>query len=264
MFLLLLAFANPAWSLSVEDVPNPRAANRWVSDVADVFSAPEEVRLDKLIDALHTDLGVEIAVVTVETVDTPTPKAFATELFNTWGIGDARSNNGLLVLLVLSERRLEMETGYGLEGVLSDRWLKSMQESQMVPAFKQGAFGRGIEGGIVAVDDRLRRNAGGESPTQWADDGPSKPSDLFILGTVGSIPILLTGLVLVRKRKRRIERTCPSCQIEMPLLDETEDDAHLEEGQQTEEALGSIDYRVHICSRCGFHRVTPNRKWFSG
>ena len=142
--VLLFLLSLPTLATSAAEVPNPRAQSRWVSDGAGVISDADEIAINENIESLEKQIGVEIAVVTVETVDAASPKDFATELFNLWGIGKGDKNNGVLVLLVKGARRLEIETGYGVESVLPDGWLKSMQQSQMVPAFKRGDFGGGF------------------------------------------------------------------------------------------------------------------------
>jgi uncharacterized protein len=258
-----------ALALTVAEVPNPRSTGDWVSDDAEVMDEATEQRLDTRIDALHGDLGVEIAVVTVQ--DVPgTPKDFATELFEHWGIGSAQADNGLLVLLVLGERRIEMETGYGLEPVLPDGWLGTMQVGSMVPHFKNGAYGAGLEAGVVAVDERLRGDpdqAGegtrGAIPNPVPAAASAGPVPWWIpAGIAGGVGLALWALFIAWSRKR--ERTCPECKVDMPCLSEAEDDAHLDPGQQTEEAVGSIDYKVYVCSSCDFTRVAPRKKWFSG
>src|SRR5690606_25800248 len=129
------------WSLilaiGVEEVPNPRQQNSWISDTAGIISPESESRLNALLEQINREREAEIAVVTVDDVD-GTPKQFATKLFNHWGIGSAERDDGVLFLLVMNERRLEVEVGYGLEATLPDGWLGSMQTSSMVPRFKQG------------------------------------------------------------------------------------------------------------------------------
>ncbi|MBM3266859.1 MAG: TPM domain-containing protein, partial [Candidatus Sericytochromatia bacterium] len=159
----VLCLLAAAVAYSVGDVANPRSRGSWIADEAGVIPEAAEVELNRRIDSLDRDLGVEIAVVTVPEVDT-TPKEFATALFNRWGVGKRRADNGLLVLLVRDRRRLEMETGYGLEPILPDGWLGGMQQKKMVPRFKAGDFGGGLVAGVEAVESKLR-----EAPAEAAE-----------------------------------------------------------------------------------------------
>src|SRR5439155_22521929 len=116
---------------SVADVPSPRP-HGWVTDQAGVLDAAGAQQIDAIAGRLHADRGIELAVVTVDDVQ-GTPKKFATALFQRWGIGSAQTNNGVLVLLVTGKRRLEIETGRGVEPALTAAWLADMQASTMVP-----------------------------------------------------------------------------------------------------------------------------------
>ncbi|MBX2801883.1 MAG: TPM domain-containing protein [Myxococcales bacterium] len=256
---LLLAVATAG--TRVADVPNPRPRGSWVADQADVLSGHQEAILDRRIDRLHADTDVEIAVVTLQDVDT-TPKDFATELFRHWGIGDAQTNNGLLVLLVLGQRRLEMETGYGLEPVLPDGWLGTMQRRVMVPRFKVEEYGQGLVEGLAAVDQRVRARIGPDGLPTPEHRAPAQPQIIELLGVLGGAGALVASGAGWAIRRRR--RTCPHHGVRMTRLSETEDDAHLDEGQQLEEAIGSIDYHVYVCPRCEHSRTFPSVKWFTG
>lgn len=256
------ALASTAFAMRVADVVNPRPSGGWVSDHADMLTPAEEEELNRLISAADAEFGAEIAVVTVVDVDAASPKDFATELFNHWGIGKKDTNNGVLVLMVASQRRLEMETGYGAETVLTDGWLKRMQQEEMVPHFKSGQFGRGISAGVRLSIDRMREY---ELTGQLVDPVRSKDSGrtpwwlslLIVGGTVG------TGAGAHRLVWRR-RRTCPQCKKMMKLLAESADDVHLTEGQRTEEAIGSVDWQYWYCTDCQTNRLIGVGKFFSG
>ncbi len=255
-------------ALTVEQVPNPRPSGSWVSDQADILPTESERRMDQRLSALERDLGVEIAVATVRDIDRE-PKDFATRLFAHWGIGKAGADNGLLVLLVADRRRLEMETGYGLEAILPDGWLVVMQNEAMLPAFRGGDYAGGIEAGLARIDQRLREHpdeARGRAATAAGPRpllGSDRPEAVGPAIAGGGVVVVLALLLLIRRWRRR-QRTCPQCQIEMRLLDEVEDDSHLDAGQRTEERLGSVDYRVYICGRCQHSKTVAHTRWFSG
>ncbi len=248
---------------SVEQVPNPRDQNGWVADQAGILSDADEAELNAAISGIHSEQGIEIAVVTVPNVAAATPKDFATELFNYWGIGDRQSNNGLLVLMVVGQRRLEMETGYGTEAVLTDGWLKSMQEKVMIPEFKDGDFGAGVKRGVDECITRLRQYPDGipvgiASNTFEDNSPPEVPWWLMVLA-----PLLGVGGAGAWWKHRR-DRTCPMCKTKMQMIPEDEDDEKLGEGQRLEERLGSVDYQFWYCIDDDFHRLLKVNKWFSG
>ncbi len=272
---------------SVSEVPDPRPA-RLVVDQANVLDDATEARLDAALLDVRTRLGPEIAVVTVDDVPA-TPKEFATALFNHWKLGTAAKNDGVLVLLVMGKRRLEVETGTGLEAALPSWLLAEMQAADMVPRFKQGDFGGGLEQGTLAIIRRLGNLPGeGErdlQPGEYRSDGvvvtppvpagqqpPSTPprveeadddstaTTVVLFGALGGSG--LGGLLIGRRLWRR--RRCDTCKVKMLELDEVADDKHLSEGQQTEERINSVDYDVLICPGCQDTRVLRDAKWFSG
>ena len=120
----------PSLAISVDSVTNPQQANgTWVTDMANMLSSASEAELNRMIVDLEATNGTELAVVTVpDTQPSTSPKAFATELFETWKIGKEGADNGVLFLISKGDRRTEVETGYGVEGVLSDAKVGSILE----------------------------------------------------------------------------------------------------------------------------------------
>jgi hypothetical protein len=79
--------------------------------MAGVLSPEHKARLNRLIDQLERDTGAEIAVVILRRTQGATPKEYATELFNRWGVGKREADNGVLMLVALGDRRVEIENG---------------------------------------------------------------------------------------------------------------------------------------------------------
>jgi len=266
-------------AISVGEVPNPRASHDgWVTDMAEQIPTESEAELEAVLDKLHADLGVEVAVVTVQSVP-GVPKTFATELFERWGIGNRDRNDGLLILLAMESRRLEMETGYGLEGRLPDSWVVRMQREHMVPLFKQGEFGKGLVVGVEQIDQRLRAAAAGESQPSTSTNSPDYVEEPYVyepgLGQqIGDFFISPKGFVFVffgflglalffRWMRRRPYTLCSACGEDRLLLPEEEEDEHLSKGQQTEEEIGSITYDVWVCPACFDVAIDSKKRWSS-
>ena len=120
--VLALMPLQPSLSVSVEDVSNPQAINNtWVMDSANMLSESAEAELNQMIAELEETNGSEIAVVTVlDTQGSTSPKAFATELFNAWGIGKEGADNGVLYKNTKGDLSYEIETSYHIESNLTD------------------------------------------------------------------------------------------------------------------------------------------------
>ena len=109
------------------------------------------VYLNQLINSVENSTTVQIAIVVIQSIGQDVPKDFATRLFQEWGIGQNEKDNGLLILTVIDQRRTEMETGYGLEGILPDAICYRIASQEFVPYFKEGEYGKGLIAGVRRV-----------------------------------------------------------------------------------------------------------------
>ncbi|MEG3905746.1 MULTISPECIES: TPM domain-containing protein [unclassified Microcoleus] len=153
-----IAFPVTSQAITVQEVPNPRQVNNtWVTDKANILSNSTEIQLNQMISDLEAKNGSEIAVVTVTgTKPSATPKAFATELFNFWGIGKKGKNNGVLLLISSGERRVQIETGSGIQSILPDAKAVGIIETEITPRFKQQDFDGGTLAGTKALVNVLQ------------------------------------------------------------------------------------------------------------
>lgn len=259
--LLIGMHALMGWSQPIERVPNPRVQDGgWVMDMAGVLSAEQQARLNRLIDQLERDTGAEVAVVVLRRTQGATPKEYATELFNRWGVGKRDADNGVLLLVSLGDRRVEIETGYGMEAILPDAVAGEILDTAVVPRFRAGDIAGGVIAGAEAIATRIRNaqtQGAYEPPAVGMPDQPSvgnspqEPLPPPASMPVGGILLLggvAIGLLFYALRERPPK--CPLCRRPMRLLDEQADDAYLNELQRTEEQLGSVNYLVWRCEPC--------------
>ncbi|MEG4962919.1 MULTISPECIES: TPM domain-containing protein [unclassified Microcoleus] len=153
-----IAFPLTSQAITVQKVPNPRQLNNtWVTDKANILSDSTETQLNQMISDLEAKNGSEIAVVTVlDTKPSATPKAFVTELFNFWGIGKKGTNNGVLLLISSGERRVQIETGSGIQSILPDAKVVGIIKTEITPRFKQQDFNGGTLAGTKALVNVLQ------------------------------------------------------------------------------------------------------------
>ena len=104
-----------------------------------------------MLSQLEDSLSIEVTVVALPSIGEDIPAEFAHKLFEHWGIGKKADDNGLLILLVLDQRKVTFATGYGLEGVLPDALCFRIQQNEMVPWFRKNDFDRGMTEGVRAV-----------------------------------------------------------------------------------------------------------------
>ena len=144
VMLMVLLLVLPTWG-QAQQYPAPRG---WVTDVAQVLDTATEEKLRALLADLERRTTVEMAVVVVPSTAPLTPKQYATELYNRWGIGKRGPDNGVLLLLAVQDRRIEVETGYGVEGILPDGRVGAIIRSTMLPHFRNNRWGEGLLAGV--------------------------------------------------------------------------------------------------------------------
>ena len=182
-----ISFPVTSQAITVQKVPNPRQVNNtWVTDKANILSDSTETQLNQMISDLEAKNGSEIAVVTVpDTKPSATPKGFATELFNFWGIGKKGKNNGVLFLISSGERRVQIETGSGIQSILRDAKAVGIIQTEITPRFKQQDFDGGTLAGTKALVNVLQTpmvNAQSQTALPLAPIVPSqgvKPSPIL-------------------------------------------------------------------------------------
>jgi len=128
-----------------------------VNDFAHVIDAGSEQQLDTLIRALQSASGDVMVVATVKTFQPWADlKSYAVEMFENGGkgIGTTGKDNGVLIVLALDDRQVWIETGYGLEGFITDGFAGETSRA-MTPFFRAGDYGRGLLAGATSVAQRV-------------------------------------------------------------------------------------------------------------
>lgn len=149
MCLTVTMMGQKVWT--VRTVPNTRLESDdiHVSDPDGFLSDSAEMNINTALCAIRDK--ADVFVVTLATIGEADPKHFATELFNDWGIGDAATNNGVLLLFVEDQRALEFETGYGAEETLTDAKCERIFTNTVVPFFKAGDYEGGLCSGVGEI-----------------------------------------------------------------------------------------------------------------
>ena len=284
--LVLCVLATGAWAEPVHSLYRP-TRNTWVVDATGRLAHGTLAEVDRLgTEVEHSGRG-QLVVAVVFSTDGRSPRTYATELFNRWGIGHARRNDGALLFIALQDRKAEIILGNGVDTASDLARSDSLMSGEIVPAFKRGDPNGAVRAGALGLvrllensplnvpSTQVASNSGASAgstpvhsqpehsqpeyykqPVDWMDWSPS----WFLGGGAGGLVIGFAGL---RRWLRNRPRICKQCQQPRQRLSENVDDAHLDEGQRHEEKLGSVDYDVWWCRECCDAHVERYNAWTS-
>jgi uncharacterized protein len=155
--LLLITFliAVPLFS---QKLPKPTG---FVNDFAGIIDTGSKTQINQIAKTVQETTGAEIAVVTVETIEPyGSIEEYSVDLASEWGIGRAGEDTGLLILLAMKERRVRIEVGYGLEGIIPDGLAGEIIDKSILPSLRAGDYGTGFLKGVQAVSGIIAEEYG--------------------------------------------------------------------------------------------------------
>jgi uncharacterized protein len=151
-FTTLLIFLLLISSVYAIDYPKLK---EFVTDNADLISMEDEQKIIEIAKKIEQETSVEIAIVTINSLEGLDKETYALELFEQAGIGKKDKDNGLLILIAIEEREYRVEVGYGLEGLIPDSSKVTIGTRVLEPNFKQDEFGKGIYESLIVIQDIL-------------------------------------------------------------------------------------------------------------
>lgn len=123
-----------------------------VIDQAHILSNEDKQAIGQKIRALHDTGKAQIGVVIVPTTGQEDIFGFAMRIADQWQLGSAKQDNGLLIAIAVNDRRMQILTGYGLEGVIPDIIANRIIKQQITPYFKQAQYAQGINAGLAEIE----------------------------------------------------------------------------------------------------------------
>lgn len=174
LFLSTVLFA--AAQGEVREIPKPPPGS-MVNDLAGVLDPQEEQLLNERLIGLDNSSSNQIAVATIKSLNGGDLEEVAVNTYRAWGIGTAKKDNGVLIIVVVDDRKMRIEVGYGLEGAIPDATAGSIIRNDMRPYFQKNDYYHGI----LAAVENLGKAAVGEynEPRQQKDSGGSGGFSIF-------------------------------------------------------------------------------------
>lgn len=183
-----------AAQVSVDSLPKPTG---YVSDLAHVVSPADKQALEVFCTKVEQQLGAQFALVTIDSIGDQPIRDFALEIARKWGVGPRKSNQGVLLLLVIKDHKDDIETGRGIEPYLTDGYSGSILRS-IRPQLRAGDYGAALINAAAAMAQHIAQQKGiafsSDLPQPERRDEPAASHDS------GGIPVpvlLILGVILL-------------------------------------------------------------------
>lgn len=146
-----IALAQPAWESTSEGLaPIPKLTAR-VTDVTGTLSAAEKSALEAKLADWEQRTSNQLVVLVVPTTRGEPIEGYSLRVAEAWKIGRKGQDNGALFVVAKDDRKMRIEVGYGLEGVLTDVTSRRIIAENVAPLFRQNKFGAGIDAGVDRI-----------------------------------------------------------------------------------------------------------------
>ena len=150
--IILIGFLTVLTGLaSAQDIPARPSPPRLVNDYTNTLTADQKATLEQKLVAYDDSTSNQIVVVIVPSTNDYAPVDYATKLGREWGVGNKKTNNGVVLLVAKNDRQLFISPGYGLEGAIPDITAKSIIEDVIKPNFRADDYYRGLDLGTNAL-----------------------------------------------------------------------------------------------------------------
>ncbi|HEV7261318.1 MAG TPA: TPM domain-containing protein [Bosea sp. (in: a-proteobacteria)] len=189
LLALLMALAA---SLALAAEPTYPPLTGRIVDGANLISPEARQRIEGKLKAHEDKTSDQLVVATVPSLQDVGIEDYANGLFRFWKLGQAKTNNGVLLLVAPNERKVRIEVGYGLEGALTDALSKVIITTAVAPKFKAGDFAGGIEGGVDAILSILAGDA-----EEWQRRASVRSDDASVVDVIAIVFVMLMVFILI-------------------------------------------------------------------
>lgn len=185
--------ASVGFGQNIPAKPNPP---KLVNDFANVLSPDEEAQLEKTLVAYDDSTSNQVAIVLINTLNDYPIEEYAIKLFRDWGIGNKKTNNGVLIIAAIDDRKIRIEVGYGLEGAIPDIIANRIIRNDIQPNFRRSDYYDGLD----AAASSIIKAATGEysAPEGYAERGKGKGGG-NILGMIIIFIVIIIVLSNINK-----------------------------------------------------------------
>jgi uncharacterized protein len=190
-FIFFISILLSGSMLLAQDIP--QKPNRLVNDYTHTLSPEQVSRLEQKLVAFDDSTSTQIAVVVMRSTGSYDVADYATRLGQKWGVGQDKKNNGIVLLAALEDKKVTIQTGYGVEGALPDAITARIIRNEIVPEFKSGNYYEGLDRATDAIISYTK----GEYKNEEAQAQQGRRRSHFPSGLL--LPIIIIVVVLISK-----------------------------------------------------------------
>ena len=165
-----------------------------VLDLAHVLPAHDADAITASLKSHEERTGNQVAVLIVPSLESESLEEYSHRVATTWKLGRKGTDNGVLLLIALKERKLRIEVGYGLEGTLTDLLSAHIIRNEIVPRFRAGDITGGVRTGVDAILKSIEGTYQAQEKPATAQDGWETGPVQYVF--IGIVVGFLAGLVL--------------------------------------------------------------------
>ncbi|MEI9919374.1 MAG: TPM domain-containing protein [Bacteroidota bacterium] len=134
----------------------PPQGGYMIHDDANVLSQQDKAMLEYLVKAEADSTSNQIAVLIIKSLDGDDIDSYAIRVAKEWKLGQDNRDNGVLFLVAIEDRKMRIEVGRGLEGVLTDAQSSRIDRNNVAPYFRQGDYSSGVKAGVVSIIQTIK------------------------------------------------------------------------------------------------------------
>jgi len=164
-----------------------------VNDYADMISPETERILEDRLRAFEESDSTQVVILTVNSLEGDALEDFSIRVAEKWKIGQAKKDNGVIFLVSKTDRRMRIEVGRGLEGVLTDLLAGRILDNIVKPKFKAGDFDGGFTEGTGAIIEACRGEFKGDGTTASSSGDGNSETFLYIIFFILYFAITITA-----------------------------------------------------------------------
>ncbi|HYF67118.1 MAG TPA: TPM domain-containing protein [Ohtaekwangia sp.] len=190
-FWIFLFISLPMFSMAQRTIPEHGGV--WVHDEAKVLSPQTVQQLERLLKHDRDSTSNQIAVYIIPSLEGEDIDDYTFRVFEKWKLGQKGKDNGVLFLIAIQDRKMRIESGMGLEGVLTDLQSSRINRNEVAPHFRNGDYEKGVVAGVIAIMQTIKG--------EYVNDNPQPQKKKRKNKSIFTVLLILAVIIFLSRRR---------------------------------------------------------------